>query len=138
MGPTKVDYLGHIIAKDGAEADPNKIQSIVDWPLPKTTKELRGFLGLTGYYRRFMVNYGKVAAPLTALLWKGAFTWMDKAREAFEAWKKAMISAQILALVDFSKPFNIECDASGVYVGVVLMQESRHVAYMSKALSEIS
>ncbi|XP_072953436.1 uncharacterized mitochondrial protein AtMg00860-like [Typha angustifolia] len=110
---------------------------MVKWSLLKTTKELRGFLCLTGYYRWFVANYGKVVAPLTALLWKGAFTWMDKAREAFEA-MKAMISTLVLALADFTKLFTIECDTSGVSIGAVLMQEGRIVAYMSKALSERS
>ncbi|XP_072998539.1 uncharacterized mitochondrial protein AtMg00860-like [Typha latifolia] len=111
---------------------------MVDCPLPKTTKELCGFLGLTSYYRRFVVNSGKVAAPLTSLLRKGAFSWTDKARGALEALKKAMISAPVLALVDFIKPFTIEYDASEVGVGVVLMQEGRPVAYMSKAFFERS
>ncbi|XP_072962659.1 uncharacterized mitochondrial protein AtMg00860-like [Typha angustifolia] len=137
-GQQRVDYLGHIISKDGVEADPKKIQSMVEWPLPKTTKELRGFLDLTGYYRRFVANYGKVAAPLTALLQEGAFIWMDKAKETFEAMKKAMILAPVFALADFTKPFTIECNVSGVGIGAVLMQEGRLVAYMSKALSEHS
>ncbi|XP_072984348.1 uncharacterized mitochondrial protein AtMg00860-like [Typha latifolia] len=137
-GQQRVDNLGHIIYKDGVEADPNKIQSMVDWSLPKTTKELRGFLGLIGYYRRFIVNYGKVVAPLTALLRKGAFSWMDKAREEFEALKKAMISASVLGLAAFTKSFTSLCDASGVDVGALLMQEDRPVAYMSKALSKRS
>ncbi|XP_072989455.1 uncharacterized protein [Typha latifolia] len=95
-GQQRVDYLCHIIPKDGVEDDPKKIQSMVDWPLPKTTKELCGFLSLTGYCRQFVANYSKVVAPFTALLRKGAFTWTDKAREAFEALKKAMISASQL------------------------------------------
>ncbi|XP_072951785.1 uncharacterized mitochondrial protein AtMg00860-like [Typha angustifolia] len=72
-GQQRVDHLGHIISKNGVEADPKKIQSMGDWPLPKTTKELRGFLGLIDYYHRFVANYDKVVAPLTALLRKGAF-----------------------------------------------------------------
>ncbi|XP_072962622.1 uncharacterized mitochondrial protein AtMg00860-like [Typha angustifolia] len=110
---------------------------MVEWLLPKTTKELRGFLGLIGYYRRFMANYSKVAAPLMALLQKGAFTWTNKSKEAFEALKKAMISALVLVLADFTKPFTIECDTSGVDIGAVF-QEGRPKAYMSKALSECS
>ncbi|XP_072954520.1 uncharacterized mitochondrial protein AtMg00860-like [Typha angustifolia] len=111
---------------------------MVEWSLPKTTKELHGFFGLSGYYRLFVANYGKVAAPLTVLLRKGAFIWMDKAREAFEAMKKVMISALVLALADFTKSFTIECDVFGVDIGAILMQEGRPMAYMSKALFERS
>ncbi|XP_073010940.1 uncharacterized mitochondrial protein AtMg00860-like [Typha latifolia] len=111
---------------------------MVEWSLPKTTKELCSFLGLIGYYCRFVANYGKIAAPLMALLRKGVFTWTDKAREAFEAMKKAMILASILALANFTKLFTVECDASRVGTGAILMQEGRPMAYMIKALSELS
>ncbi|XP_072984345.1 uncharacterized mitochondrial protein AtMg00860-like [Typha latifolia] len=137
-GQQRVDYLGHIISKDGLEADPKKIKCMVEWSLPKTIKELYSFLGLIDYYHWFVVNYAKVVAPLMALLWKGAFTWTDKATEASEALKKAMILALVLALADFTSLFTIECGASGVSVGVVLIKESRPMAYMSKALFEYS
>ncbi|XP_073000151.1 uncharacterized mitochondrial protein AtMg00860-like [Typha latifolia] len=137
-GQQKVDYLGHIISKDGVEVGPKKIQSMVEWPLPKSTKDLRSFLGLASYYYWFVVNYDKVAAPLTTLLRKGAFTWTDKARDAFKVMKKAMISYPVLALADFTKLFTIECDASIIDIGAILMQEGRPMAYMGKALSERS
>ena len=104
-----MEYLGHIVSKDGVHVDPKKIESMQDWPRPKTLKSLRGFLALTGYYRKF---YGKIVAPFTSLLKKNAFTWTSAANHALQALKDAMCLTLVLALPDFTKTFILECDAS--------------------------
>jgi len=91
-------------------------------------------LGLTGYYRKFIKDYGKIAKPLTELTEKEGFQWNPTAQQAFEMIKKKLTTALVLRLPDFNKEFFIECDATGVGIGAVLVQEGRPLAYFSKAL----
>jgi hypothetical protein len=103
---------------------------------PNTLKSLRGFLGLTGYYCKFVKNYRKIAAPLTTLLKKNSFTWTPVAAQSFQTLKTTMCSTPVLALLDFTKTFVLESDASRKGISTVLMQEGRPLAFTSKQLSE--
>ncbi|XP_070665927.1 uncharacterized protein [Malus domestica] len=134
FGQSQVEYLGHIVSRDGVAADPTKIQAIIDWPIPKNVKELRGFLGLSGYYRKFIPGYSKVCQPLYQLTKKDGFIWSPEATAAFQALKRTMTSPQLLALPNFSIPFTLECDASGNGIGAVLQQNGRPIAFTSQAL----
>jgi hypothetical protein len=103
--------------------DLNKIEAMQDWPHPKTLKILHVFLGLMGYYHKFVKNYGKIVAPLTTLLKRNAFNWNLPADKSFHALKEDMCTTPFLALPNFKKAFSLECDASKKGIGVVLMQE---------------
>lgn len=99
---------------------PDKLHAIQEWPLPRTVKALRSFLGLVGFYMRFIKGYAKIAAALSQLLCKGQFQWSEMATEAFNAFKKAVSTAPVLALPNFEIPFVVETDASGTGIGAII------------------
>jgi hypothetical protein len=115
--------------------DMSKIQAVLEWPMSRSIKALRGFLGLTGYYRQFIHNYGVIAAPLTALLKLDAFLWGEAAMQAFHDLKRVLTTAPTLQLLDFTAPFVVICDASGTGFGVVLHQGQGPIAFFNKAVA---
>lgn len=125
----QVDYLGHIISGEGMATDPSKIVAVNDWPVPTTITQLRGFLGLCGYYRRFVKDFGSIARPLHDILKKDNFHWTSLQDTAFKALKQALVTAPVLALPNFSLPFVLETD-----LGAVLMQNGNAIAYYSSTL----
>jgi len=135
FGLTQVKHLGHTVSGQGVAVDASKVQVVLAWPLPTNLRQLRGFLGLTGYYRKFK-GYASIAAPLTNLLKKDNFNWdVAVVTATFETLKSALTQAPILAIPDFSKAFILEIDASGIGIGAVLSQNNNPIAFFSKKLT---
>jgi hypothetical protein len=129
---TEVLFLGHIINRDGLDVDPKKVASILDWKVPKDVRGIKSFIGMAGYYRRFIEGFSKIARPIIALLAKKVeFKWTPACQESFEKLKQKLTTALVLVLPDVHKPFSVYCDASYTGLGCVLMQEGKVVAYSS-------
>ena len=128
----EVLYLGHIISAKGIAVNPKKVSAIVNWEPPQNVKQLRGFLGLASYCRRFVENFSKIAKPLSNLLQKHVkYVWTSECDIAFNTLKEKLVTAPVLTPPDESKPFEVFCDASLQGLGAVLMQEKKVVAYTS-------
>ncbi|KAJ0927423.1 putative nucleotidyltransferase, Ribonuclease H [Helianthus annuus] len=134
FGQTQVNYLGHFISGAGVSVDPDKIITIQQWPTPSNVRDVRSFLGLAGYYRRFIKGYASIASPMTDILKKDSFVWNDQTAAAFAALKQLLSSTPVLRLPDFTKPFTIETDASGTGIGAILSQDNHPIAFFSKKL----
>jgi hypothetical protein len=127
--------LGYRISAIGVATCHDKVDVVLNWPTPSCVKKLRSFLGMTGYYRKFIKHFGVIARPLTELLKKNyLFIWTADHDVAFQTLKNALVQAPVLALLDFTKPFLIETHASNYGVRAVLMQDSHPLAFVSKAL----
>jgi hypothetical protein len=136
FGMRELLYLGHIISGQGVQVHQEIIRAVVDWPTPKNLTELRGFFGLCSYYRWFVKGFSQLGAPLTDWKKKGAFHWKGDSQQTFNKMKEVMSTCHVLALPDFSQSFVLECDASGVGIGVVLMQGGHPIVFESRNLDE--
>jgi hypothetical protein len=130
-----VKFLGHTISSNGISINLSKVQEVLDLKPPTLVHQIRSFLGLAGYYRRFIPDFFRIAKSMTELLKKGVkFSWNEKCEEAFHTLRAHLTTAPVLAQPDNSKCFDVYCDASGIRLGCVLMQDNRVIAYASRAL----
>ncbi|GJT26254.1 putative reverse transcriptase domain-containing protein [Tanacetum coccineum] len=131
----EVQFLGHVIKGDGIHVDPRKIEAVKNWKAPRTPSEVRSFLGLAGYYRRFIEDFSKIAKPLTVLTQKSkTYDWGEEQENAFQTLKDKLCNTPVLALLDCLEDFVVYCDASGLGLGCVLMQRGKVIAYASRQL----
>ncbi|GJU73112.1 putative nucleotidyltransferase, ribonuclease H [Tanacetum coccineum] len=131
----EVQFLGHVINGNGIHVDPSKIEAVKNWKAPRTPTEVRSFLGLAGYYRRFIEDFSKIAKSLTILTQKSkTFDWGEEQELAFQTLKDKLCNAPVLALPDGPEDFVVYCDASGIGLGCVLMQRGKVIAYASRQL----
>jgi hypothetical protein len=127
-----VPFLGHVISSEGTVVDPSKVRDVLDWEPQKSVHQVRSFLGLAGFYRRFILNFSKISKPIIELLKKGTkYVWSKEWDEAFQTLKRLLTTSLVLAQPDIAKPFDVYCDATGTGLGCVLMQEGRMISYSS-------
>jgi hypothetical protein len=132
FGMTSVAYLGHVISVEGVVMDADKVAAVAAWPTRQSPRALRGFLGLAGYYWKYIQDFDLIAAPLTRLLRRDAFSWDEEATMVFAALKRALMTGPILQMPDFDMPFMVDCDASGIGFGAILHQGEGPLAFFSR------
>jgi hypothetical protein len=121
----EIKFLGHTISQDGISVDPEKVQEVMDWKPPTTVRQIRSFLGLAGYYQRFISDFSSIAKPMTELLKKGVkYEWSQKCEDAFHTLRQHLTTPNL----------DVYCDALGTGLGCVLMQDNRVISYASRAL----
>jgi hypothetical protein len=131
----QVEFLGHVISKEGIAVNPSKVAFVLEWEAPKNVKQIRGFLGMAGYYRRFIEGFSKIAGPMTKLLWKNTpFVWLEECEVSFQMLKDKLTIAHVLAIPETGKDYTVYCDASKNRLGCVLMQDRKVIAYGSRQL----
>jgi hypothetical protein len=131
----QVEFLGHVISKEGIAVNPSKVASVLEWEAPKNVKQIRGFLGMAGYYRRFIEGFSKIAGPMTKFLWKNTpFIWSDECEASFQTLKENLTTAPVLAVPETGKDYTVYGDASKNGLGCVLMQDRKVIAYGSRQL----
>jgi hypothetical protein len=124
-----------VVSPEAIAVDPDKVKEVLEWKPPTIVSEVRSFLGLDGYYRRFILNFSKITKPITELLKKGnKYVWSEACDEAFKHLKKLLTTSPVLAQLDTAKPFDVYCDASGIGLAGVLMQEGRVISYSYRQL----
>jgi hypothetical protein len=131
----EVAFLSHVLSTEGVAVDPSKIEVVFKWQSLKSVTNIRNFLGLAGYYRRFIENFSKITKPMTELLKSNTpYVWSDKCEASFQELKTRLTTTPILTLLDASKDFVVYCDASRQGLGCVLMQGGKVVSYASRQL----
>jgi ribonuclease HI len=131
----KISFLGHILTAEGVSVDPRKVETVSNWQQPTNVSEIRSFLGLAGYYRRFIEGFSRIARPITELLKKEKkFSWTESCERSFQELKKRLTTAPVLTLPDIQRDFVVYCDASRQGLGCVLMHDGKVVAYASRQL----
>jgi hypothetical protein len=134
----EVPFLGQVVSPEGIVVDPSKVIEVLEWKPPTTMSEVRSFLGFAGYYRRFILNFSKIAKPITELLKRGnKYVWSEACDEAFKHLKKLLTTSPVLPQPDTAKPFDVYCDAFGTGLGGVLMQEGHVISYSSRQLRRL-
>jgi len=132
---SQLTFLGYVVSAKGIQVDSSKIEAIQTWPVPKSITEIRSFYGLASFYSRFIKKFSSSMASITECLKRGTFEWTKAAQRASEEVKQKLDQALVLALSNFEDLFAVECDASGVGIGAVLIQSWRPLVYFSEKLN---